>query len=98
MITADELMILVEVDRAARGLSGAGYATFLGISKGYYSRLVGGQRRPSISFCTILKTKLPELRQHIDLYITGLTERGACRSTNQALRGQNNGIDRGGDT
>lgn len=74
MITASELINLVEADRQARGMSAAGYAAFLGINKGYYSRLRNGKRKPSINILRILKATLPDLHSQVDDYLSTITD------------------------
>jgi hypothetical protein len=97
MITASELLELVDKDREARGMSHTGYAIFLGISKTYWTRLRTGQRRPTPTVIKAIKARIPELRQKCDDFTIGLTDPCGHKSTNQALRGQKNGITKGGD-
>lgn len=98
MITADELIKLVDADRQARGMNHTDYSAYLGISKTYWTRLRNGERKPTINVLKILKEKIPTLKPQIDAYIASLTETNGHISPDRALRGQKNGIDRGGDT
>ena len=97
MITASELLKLVDADRQDRGMSHVGYAAFLGISKTYWTRLRKGERLPSLNVLKALKARLPDLRPEIENYIAGLTEPVVYNSTRQALRDAPDGLTQGRD-
>ena len=96
MITASELLKLVDADRQDRGMSHVGYAAFLGISKTYWTRLRKGERLPSLNVLKALKARLPDLRPVIENYIVGLTEADAHTSASMAIRRRRGGIKEGG--
>lgn len=97
-MTDVELMRLVEKDRAARGLTQAAYARYLGINKSTYTRLLAGERGLSNEFLDKLAKKVPSLWPDIEALIRARADALASTiSTGMTLRGARNGLNAVGE-
>lgn len=94
-MTAIELMAEIDKQRS-RDMSQADFAKFLGIHKSHYSRLLSGEREPTISFIKKVNARLPHLWPEIQKYLTGLAENLADKQANMPLRDARKAIDEGG--
>lgn len=72
----DNLIKVLEEQRAKRQLDHRQFSAFLGISESYWSMIRTGERKPNLNVLSIMMQKLPEITPEAIMYILQTIKQG----------------------